>query len=405
MNMVRCIALAVVFCLMLMSAANAHPLSQGSLDVTIHPDRIDVHARVTLEEVSITNMLVPPAANQPVVAGDSAEAFRQHAKYLAAHLHFNADGKPLVGRVVDVTPPPQGATANNSSAIYNLEYAIPSPSPKAIEVTQDSLTEAQFAMGQTWVAIYFVTMTEPGHPAVQAVISRNEHTNYACNWGADEANSAGPGKVHLFAIYCLHGIDHIMGEPTGRGFFSREDIGFDHLLFVTALVLSVKSVWDLLKVVTVFTAAHTITLTLAALKLVHVSERISEPLIALSIVFVALQNVFFPKQSRGTLRLAAAFFFGLFHGLGFAGALLDTMQEMHGPIVFLAILGFSIGVELAHQMVVLPLFFILRHVRHTRPTELGREAMHFNIQRVGSVFISVAGGFYLVQTLRMSFSI
>jgi hypothetical protein len=62
-------------------------------------------------------------------------------------------------------------------------------------------------------------------------------------------------------------------------------------------------------------------------------------------------------------------------------------------------------VELAHQMVVLPLYFTLSKVRQSRPTELGRERVHFNIQRFGSVFISVAGGFYLFQTLRMSFSI
>jgi hypothetical protein len=403
--MFRSIAFAVVLCLMVrVPTADAHPLSQGSMDVTIHPDRIDVHARVTLEEVSVTNMLVAPD-----VSGASDKAFEQHAKYLTAHLHFTADSEPLVGRVIDVIPPAAGATGTTSTAVYDLEYSLPASSPRAIALTQDSLVEAQFAMGQTWVAIYFVVMTQPGRPAVQSLVSRNEHASYLCDWSSAAptaaGNSSSPGKFHLFGIYCLHGIGHILGEPTGRGIFSRQDVGFDHLLFVTALVLSVKSVWDLLKVVTVFTLAHTITLTLATLRLVHVSERISEPLIALSIVFVALQNVFFPKQSRGTLRLAAAFFFGLFHGLGFAGGLLDTMQEMHGPIIFLAILGFSIGVELAHQMVVLPLFFTLRYVRQMRPTELGQEALHFNIQRVGSVFISLAGAFYLFETLRMSFSI
>jgi hypothetical protein len=138
---------------------------------------------------------------------------------------------------------------------------------------------------------------------------------------------------------------------------------------------------------------------------VHVSERISEPLIALSIVFVAVQNVFWPRQSRGMVRLAAAFFFGLFHGLGFAGGLLETMQEMHGTTIFLAILGFSIGVELAHQMVVLPLFGGLKLLRHSRETELGRERLHFNVQRIGSAAISLMGALYLVEKLRMSFSI
>jgi hypothetical protein len=181
-------------------------------------------------------------------------------------------------------------------------------------------------------------------------------------------------------------------------------VGYDHLLFVTALVLSTRSFWDLIKVVSAFTLAHTITLTLAALRIVSVSERIAEPLISLSIVFVAVQNIFWPDQSRGAMRLAAAFFFGLFHGLGFAGALLDTMQEMHGTVIFLAILAFSIGVELGHQFVVVPLFLILKYWRQSRPTELARDRLHFNIQRCGSVFISLAGTFYLFVALRMSFT-
>src|SRR5205085_2683763 len=108
--------------------------------------------------------------------------------------------------------------------------------------------------------------------------------------------------------YCRHGLLHIL-------------TGYDHLLFVTALVLAVRSLWDLVKVITAFTAAHSITLTLSAFDLVRLPSRVVEPIIAASIVFVALQNVFWPEQTRGWTRLTVAFFFGLFHGLGFAGGL------------------------------------------------------------------------------------
>ena len=94
-----------------------------------------------------------------------------------------------------------------------------------------------------------------------------------------------------------------------------------------------------LKVVTAFTLAHTLTLTLAALNLVRLPERVVEPLIAASIVFVAVQNLFWPRRSRGWIRLGAAFFFGLFHGLGFAGGLLEAMQGMRGAVVLLAIMS------------------------------------------------------------------
>jgi hypothetical protein len=168
-------------------------------------------------------------------------------------------------------------------------------------------------------------------------------------------------------------------------------------------VLGTRSLWDLLKVVTAFTIAHTITLTLVATKVVPDLDRIAEPLIAVSIVFVAVQNVFWPSQSHGGWRFAAAFFFGLFHGLGFAGSLLQTMQELPAATILLAILAFSLGVELGHQIVVLPLFAILKIVRETHATELAREKISLSVQRIGSAAISLAGLFYLVLALRMSF--
>jgi hydrogenase/urease accessory protein HupE len=190
----------------------------------------------------------------------------------------------------------------------------------------------------------------------------------------------------LFREYVAHGIHHIL-------------TGYDHLLFISALVLAAVSVWDLVKVVTAFTLAHTITLTLAALRLVHVSSLIVEPMIAASIVFVAAQNVFWPKQVRGWGRLAVAFGFGLFHGLGFAGGLLDAMQEMSGLTILLAILAFSLGVELGHQMIVIPLFGALKLARHTRQELPARDQVSLLAQQYGSVVICCAGMYYLVYAV------
>ena len=115
--------------------------------------------------------------------------------------------------------------------------------------------------------------------------------------------------------YIWHGARHIL-------------TGYDHLLFLGALVLAATTLWDLVAVVTAFTVAHSLTLTLAALQIVRLPERLVEPVIAASIVCVGLQNIFWPRQARGYTRLAVAFVFGLFHGLGFAGGLLDVMHQM-----------------------------------------------------------------------------
>jgi hydrogenase/urease accessory protein HupE len=131
--------------------------------------------------------------------------------------------------------------------------------------------------------------------------------------------------------YFRHGLLHIL-------------TGYDHLLFITALVLSVRSLWELVKVITAFTLAHSITLALSACDLFRLSSSVVEPMIAASIIFVALQNVFRPDQTHGWTRLAVAFFFGLFHGLGFAGGLLEAMQGMSWNALLLAIVVFSAGV-------------------------------------------------------------
>ena len=194
------------------------------------------------------------------------------------------------------------------------------------------------------------------------------------------------GSESLFKAFFYHGVRHIL-------------TGYDHLLFVSALVLAATTLWDLIKVVSAFTLAHTITMTLAAMNLIHLPEWVVEPLIAASIVFVAIQNVFWPRQARGWSRLGAAFFFGLFHGLGFAGGLLDAMREMQSGTMFLAILAFSIGVETGHQMVVLPLFALLKTVRNAQPNVVARTHLSMALQRIGSAGISVAGIYYLCLAL------
>jgi len=187
--------------------------------------------------------------------------------------------------------------------------------------------------------------------------------------------------------YCRHGLLHIL-------------TGYDHLLFVTALVLAVRSLWDLVKVITAFTAAHSITLTLSAFDLVRLPSRVVEPIIAASIVFVALQNVFWPEQTRGWTRLTVAFFFGLFHGLGFAGGLLAAMEGMPTQALALAIIGFSVGVEIGHQVVVLPTFVALKLARGWRGKSPQSEVRTQLFSRLGSAAISIAGAAYLVAALR-----
>lgn len=380
----------------------AHPISQGSLDVTIHPDQVVIRARVTVEEVLVTNRVTTPGATpDPFAAMDSA-AYEQHAAYLASHLRVTLDGKPLPGGVATVAPPDNPQPGPSDMATYELLYPItpPDPTPHTIELRSDILTESGGTPGMKWESSYVVRISLPGRTLGEALLLTSAQPIRLTIDGSPGITGAQLGtsptsRWTIFDEYFFHGIHHI---------FSIANPGYDHLLFVSALVLGATTLWELIQLVTTFTLAHTITLTLAALNLVHVPERIVEPLIALSIVFVAVENIVFPRRSHGWVRLGVAFFFGLFHGLGFAGGLLNAMQGMSGSIVLFAILAFSIGVETAHQMVVIPLFALLKLARATRADDRGKQRISLFAQRYGSVGISLAGIFYLFVALRPAFT-
>ncbi|TCG05325.1 hypothetical protein BZM27_34615 [Paraburkholderia steynii] len=169
------------------------------------------------------------------------------------------------------------------------------------------------------------------------------------------------GPLTQFAMYLNEGVWHIW-------------TGYDHILFLLSLLLPAVLIregraWqsgtsfrrafiDVTKVVTAFTVAHSITLTLAALSIVALPSRLVESGIALSVVLAALNNLF-PHVTNG--RWLAAFGFGLLHGLGFAGALHDL--GLPAGSLALSLAGFNLGVEagqLAIVIVYLPLAFSLR---------------------------------------------
>jgi hydrogenase/urease accessory protein HupE len=139
--------------------------------------------------------------------------------------------------------------------------------------------------------------------------------------------------------------------------------GWDHLAFLLALLLAARGLRSLVATVTAFTAAHSLTLALAALDLVSVPARPVELAIALSIAYVALENLLAPRTSS---RWIEAFVFGLVHGLGFAGFLGQSL--IAEPLKPTALMGFNLGVELGQLAVVVPLAVALRLLPGARPT-------------------------------------
>lgn len=126
--------------------------------------------------------------------------------------------------------------------------------------------------------------------------------------------------------------------------------GYDHICFLLAVVLWATRAWPVVKIVTAFTVSHSITLTLAALQIVEIPSRLTETAIALSIVYVALEN-FFTRKVDGRWR--DTFFFGFVHGFGFASGLIEMGAPQRAIVPALA--SFNLGVE-AGQIGVVMIF-------------------------------------------------
>jgi hypothetical protein len=163
--------------------------------------------------------------------------------------------------------------------------------------------------------------------------------------------------------------------------------GYDHLLFLVALLATARGAWSVVRIVTAFTLAHSVTLSIAALGIVTIPERIIEPLIAATIVWVALENLFATDPDR--LRWMWSFGFGLVHGFGFASALGEL--GLQGAALVRGLVGFNIGVEIGQLVFVavfLPVMTWLARGRGARLTP-----------RIASLAVAAIGTYWLVERI------
>ena len=231
---------------------------------------------------------------------------------------------------------------------------------------------------------------DPQHRGLLNLVENGNSTSIVL--GAENSHRVVGGNATTpliqFASYLDEGIWHIW-------------LGFDHILFLVSLLLPAvlvrrHSEWrpaqsfraafvDVAKIVTAFTVAHSITLSLAALGVISLPSRWIETAIALSVVLAALNNLF-PIVARG--RWIAAFGFGLVHGFGFAGALQDLGLPSRSLALSLA--GFNIGVEMGQLAIVgifLPIAFALRSTRTYRRV----------LMAGGSAVIATIAGIWLIE--------
>ena len=164
--------------------------------------------------------------------------------------------------------------------------------------------------------------------------------------------------------------------------------GLDHILFVLGLFFSTFKLRSLILQVTAFTFAHSITLALAALGFVKLQLSVVEPLIFLSIVWVAFENTFFKKTTKW--RPLVVFTFGLLHGLGFATLL--TQYGLPKDNFISLLLAFNVGVEFGQFAVLLAAFILIRLIY--LKTEYKNQ-----LKIPASILIGCTGLFWFIESL------
>ena len=188
-----------------------------------------------------------------------------------------------------------------------------------------------------------------------------------------------PSLMSTMQRYLVTGIEHIF-------------LGYDHIAFLVAVVLWARRLVPVIKIVTAFTVAHSITLSLAALDIVAIPGVIVEPAIAASIVYVAMENFFSRDIDR---RWRITFAFGLVHGFGFAGALREIGLPTHA--VASALAAFNIGVEIGQVAIVSIVVPTLIALDGLVTTDGARPARAPPLVYGLSALITVLGSYWLLR--------
>lgn len=329
----RCAALFVLTWLLFASAASAHTLGISRSDFTLD-DRGAVRALIVLSKADAVRLGNMDSDHDGVVSplelSASEGVFRE---VLGAGVLVRADGARCSGGLEG------GGDVEGDGFGFSLGFAC-APGARTLEVE-----------------LPFVDRLPPGHRHVARIVSgaasverflsaTDRSVSLVAASGAipvprPPESRTGPAFLGAVAL----GIEHILG-------------GWDHLLFLAALLLGTRELRSVIAAVSAFTVAHSITLAVAALGIYAPGPRWVEPAIAASIAFVAFENAL---RDRPAGRWRVTFAFGLVHGFGFAGALQALTFSRERLVPTLA--GFNIGVEIGQLALVAIAVPILARLR------------------------------------------
>jgi hydrogenase/urease accessory protein HupE len=338
---------------------SAHPVPFSYIDLRVQPSAAELSIVVHTFDVAHDLKIQPP---ERLLEGDAlagkADAL---TKLLHDRLSLSAGGVALRNAAWSAPE----AIADRQSIRVRVRYALPQPAGR-FEVR--TLMFPYDPQHKTFLNVY-----EDGAVTAQAILDK-DRTAFEYFTGTTQGIRA------VLRRFIPAGVHHIL-------------IGPDHLLFLVGLLLLGGTLKRLLLVVSAFTIAHSITLSLAALGIVMPPGNAIEPAIALSIVYVGADNLLVSAGGRDT-RAWIAFAFGLIHGFGFANVLRD--MDLPGRALGWTLFAFNVGVEIGQLVFVVLVASLLIWIR-SRSETAGRRLVF-----AGSLIVMLAGAFWFVQRVFFS---
>ena len=345
--------LGVLFWFLVVGAGRAHEIGENYIFLNVRSNgldgRFEFHVKDLEEKLGIT---IDRANQTNGLAQAQAAEEKVHA-YVRENFSMGAGGKPFELEFAET------ALFEEKRLWVQYHFRIPLPmTPDILEFDHRMMYENdRWHRGVLVIGTNDITGVNYGDVGIARVFGES---NAEQDWNVrDPVEPALGGRRSVW-----QGILHIW-------------IGIDHILFLVVLLLPAvlkreddkwqpvenfsKAMWNIVKIVTLFTLAHSVTLALAALQFVRLPGSLVESIIALSIVAVAANNIW-PKFKEGAAAVIVGF--GLFHGLGFASVLGDLPFQMKNVVKVL--LGFNIGVELGQLAIVVAVFGVLFALRNTR---------------------------------------
>lgn len=358
MKIVR--AAVMLACLAGISApAHAHPVPFTYIDVHVHAATLDI--AVVAHTFDLANDLKIQPPEKLLAHGTLSAQAGAITALIQGRLSVSADGQLLA----NATWSAPEAMPDRQSVRLRAKFALPAPAGR---VDVAALMFPYDPQHKTFLNVY-----EGGTVAAQAILDK-DRTSFQYFTGTRQ------GVRAVLQRFVPAGMHHIL-------------IGPDHLLFLVGLLLLGGTFRQLLLVVTAFTIAHSITLSLAALGMVIPPANAIEPAIALSIVYVGADNLLVSGGGRDT-RAWIAFAFGLIHGFGFA----NVLREMDLPSRALGwtLFAFNVGVEIGQVVFVVLIASLFVWIR-SRSEIAGRR-----LTVAGSIVVMLAGAFWFVQRVFFS---